>query len=197
MKKLFLLSLITIFAAGLVMFGCDSSDDDKVTPPGSENDPAYLTFISQFEGVDEITGENVEMAFMFMEEIMDSQPLKSSKWSSNTKASSINDLSLVYHEAICIPWSLARGAWGIPEKDLGYLYGLVHAGLPYLSLSPSQAELGRVRTMCTLNQRLALIEMTNHRFLDDIYRRQQSVFADGTTVTIDLDKDTYQIVPKL
>lgn len=101
MKKLFLLSLITLFAAGLVMFGCDSSDDDKVTTPGSETDPAYLTFMSQFEGVDEITGDNVSMAFMFMEEIMSSQPVKSSKWSSNTKAADLNggSLSLIYHEA--------------------------------------------------------------------------------------------------
>ena len=105
--------------------------------------------------------------------------------------------SLVYHDAIFIPWSLGKGAWGIPENDSGYLHGLTHAGLPYLSITPSQAELERVRTMCNLNKRLALIEMTDHKFLDDNYRRQQTTFADGTIVSIDLDNDTYTITPEL
>jgi hypothetical protein len=105
--------------------------------------------------------------------------------------------SLVYHDAIFIPWSLGKGAWGIPEKDLAYLHGLANAGLPYLSITPGQTELERVRTMCNLNKRLALIEMTGHKFLDDKYRRQQTTFADGTKVTIDLDKDTFAIVPEL
>jgi hypothetical protein len=105
--------------------------------------------------------------------------------------------SLVYHDAIFIPWSLGKGAWGIPENDLGYLHGLANAGLPYLSITPEQAELERVRTMCNLNKRLALIEMTGHKFLDDKYRRQQTTFADGTRVTIDLDNDTFTIVPEL
>ncbi len=39
---------------------------------------------------------------------------------------------LVYHDAILLPWSLGKGAWGIPEADLGFLHGLGHAGLPYL-----------------------------------------------------------------
>jgi hypothetical protein len=105
--------------------------------------------------------------------------------------------SLVYHDAIFIPWSLGKGAWGIPENDLGYLHGLANAGLPYLSITPGQAELERVRTICNLNKRLALVEMTGHKFLDDKYRRQQTTFADGTKVTIDLDKDTFTIVPEL
>jgi uncharacterized protein DUF5696 len=104
--------------------------------------------------------------------------------------------SLVYHDALCIPWALTRGAWGIPEKDLGYLHGLAHAGLPYLSLNPSKDELERVRTMCKLHQKLALMEMTDHRFLDDTYRKQQTVFGNGTTVTIDLDKDTFRVIPE-
>ena len=105
--------------------------------------------------------------------------------------------SLVYHDAIFIPWSLGKGAWGIPENDSGYLHGLAHAGLPYLSIEPGETELQRVRTMCNLNKRLALVEMTDHEFLDDKYRQQQTIFADGTKVLIDLDKDTYTIVPEL
>jgi len=105
--------------------------------------------------------------------------------------------SLVYHDSIFIPWSLGKGVWGIPENDSGYLHGLAHAGLPYLSIAPAETELRRVRTMCNLNKRLALVEMTDHKFLDDKYRKQQTTFADGTQVMIDLDKDTYTIVPEL
>jgi len=106
-------------------------------------------------------------------------------------------LSLVYHDSIFIPWSLGKGAWGVPENDSGCLHGLAHAGLPYLSIQPSETELERVRTMCNLNKRLALVEMTDHKFLDDNYRRQQTTFADGTAVSIDLDNDTYTISPEL
>ncbi|MBN1125467.1 MAG: hypothetical protein JXA82_10700 [Sedimentisphaerales bacterium] len=105
--------------------------------------------------------------------------------------------NLVYHDAIFLPWSLGKGAWGIPETDMGYLHGLANAGVPYLSIQPSNEELQRVRTICKLHQRLALKELTDHTFLDDKYRRQKTVFADGTTVMVDLDKDTYEIVPGL
>ncbi len=103
--------------------------------------------------------------------------------------------NLVYHDALLIPWSLGRGAWGIPEKDLGYLHGLANAGMPYISLSPDSEELKRVRTMCGLHQRLAMMEMTDHQFLDDKRRKQETTFADGTKITIDLDKDTFEVSP--
>lgn len=105
--------------------------------------------------------------------------------------------SLVYHDALLLPWSLGKGAWGIPEKDLGYLHGLANAGMPYLSMSPGPDEIKQVRTMCGLHQRLAFAEMTDHRFLDDSHRRQQTSFADGTKITIDLDKDSFEISPSL
>jgi hypothetical protein len=105
--------------------------------------------------------------------------------------------NLVYHDALLLPWSLGKGAWGIPENDLGYLHGLANAGLPYLSLNPLMEELARVRTMSALHERVGLSEMTNHEFLDKSYRKQRTTFADGTQVTIDLDSDTFEITPKL
>jgi hypothetical protein len=104
---------------------------------------------------------------------------------------------LVYHDALLLPWSLGKGAWGIPETDLGFLHGLGHAGLPYLSLAPSAAELEQVRTMCALNSRVGLLELTSHQFLDGSFRRQRFTYADGTAVTIDLDAGTWEITPKL
>lgn len=105
--------------------------------------------------------------------------------------------SLVYHDGLVLPWSLSKGAWGIPENDLGYLHGLANAGIPYLSLNPGQKELVRVRTMCALHERVGLLEMTSHEFLDDSHRKQRTSFADGTTVTIDLDEETFEISPEL
>jgi hypothetical protein len=104
---------------------------------------------------------------------------------------------LVYHDAILLPWSLGKGAWGIPETDLGFLHGLGHAGLPYLSIAPSAAELDEVRTMCALNARAGLLELVGHEFLGGSLRRQRFTYADGTVVTIDLDAGTWDIAPRL
>jgi hypothetical protein len=105
--------------------------------------------------------------------------------------------NLVYHDALLLPWSLGKGSWGIPENDLGYLHGLANAGLPYLSLNPGEQELKRVRTMCALHERVGLMEMTKHEFLAGSFRKQRTTFADGTTVTIDLEKETFEIQPNL
>ncbi len=105
--------------------------------------------------------------------------------------------NLVYHDALLVPWSMTKGGWGIPDNDWGYLHGLANAGLPYISLDPGEAELERVRTMCALHERVGRLEMTRHEFLDESRRKQRTTFADGTTVTIDLEADTFEISPAL
>jgi len=106
-------------------------------------------------------------------------------------------LDLVYHGAVLLPWALEKGAWGIPQGDLGFLHGLGHAGLPYLSITPTDAELERVRTMCALHARVGLLELVNHEFLDGSRRRQRFTYADGTQVTIDLEAGTWSVNPAL
>ncbi|MEW5901291.1 MAG: DUF5696 domain-containing protein, partial [Acidobacteriota bacterium] len=105
--------------------------------------------------------------------------------------------SLVYHDALLIPWSLGKGAWGIPKSDLGFLHGLGNAGLPYLSIEPTEEELAMVRTMCVLHKRVGLTELVGHRLLDKSYRMQEFTYADGTRITIDLDSLTYKIAPEI
>jgi len=73
--------------------------------------------------------------------------------------------SLVYHDALLVPWSLDRGSWGIPETDLGFLYGMGNAGLPYLPIEPTEDELAMVRAMCALHERVGLLELVKHEFL--------------------------------
>ena len=49
--------------------------------------------------------------------------------------------------------------------------------------------------MSALHRRLALLEMTKHEFLDSNYRRERTIFADGTTVTVDWDTNKVEIKP--
>lgn len=49
--------------------------------------------------------------------------------------------------------------------------------------------------MAALNERLALLEMTRHEFLDGSYKKERTTFADGTTVTVDWDAGTVTVKP--
>ncbi len=102
--------------------------------------------------------------------------------------------NLVYHDAILLPWDMGEdGGWGIPNGDAGRLHCLLNTGLPYLGLEPSDTQIAQMKEACDLNARCATQEMTNHEFLDGAYRKQRTTFADGTTVTIDLDAKTHTI----
>lgn len=104
-------------------------------------------------------------------------------------------LNLVYHDALVMPWTASpgKGGWGIPNSDSGYLHALANGGIPYISTSPDEAEKQRIQTLCDLNRRVALQEMTDHEFLDSSYRKQRTAFADGTTVTVDFDSGEFSI----
>jgi hypothetical protein len=104
--------------------------------------------------------------------------------------------NLVYQDCLLLPWEMGEdGGWGIPKGDAGWLHCLLNAGMPYVGLGPDEAQVARVKEACALNQRLASQEMVNHEFLDENYRKQRTTYADGTTVTIDLDAKTYEIKP--
>jgi len=53
------------------------------------------------------------------------------------------------------------------------------------------------RDALALQKRVGLLEMMNHEFLDKNHRIERTTFADGTTVTVDWDKMTYEINPPL
>ncbi len=105
--------------------------------------------------------------------------------------------NLVYHDALFLPWSLGKGEWGIPETDWGYLHALLNAGLPYMSIEPDEESLKTIKTLCALHERVGLQEMIRHEFLDPERRRQRTIYADGTTVTADFEKNEYRIEPPL
>lgn len=49
--------------------------------------------------------------------------------------------------------------------------------------------------MAALNERVALLEMTRHEFLDGSYKKERTTFADGTTVAVDWDAGTVTVKP--
>jgi hypothetical protein len=109
--------------------------------------------------------------------------------------------NLVYHDALITPWFMGKrgdSLFGIPKEHSGYLLGLLNGGVPYISIDdPKEPELEMARVMCALSSRVALLEMKDHEFLDKNHRRQRTTFADGTTVTIDPDAETFEVVPRL
>jgi hypothetical protein len=78
------------------------------------------------------------------------------------------------------------------------MYGLLNGGLPQVGDLKNELDknLGLIRQMAALHERLALLEMTGHEFLDKNYRKERTTFADGTTVTVDWDANTFEINPE-
>lgn len=121
--------------------------------------------------------------------------------------------NLVFHDCVIVPWNWFNN-WGIPKGDNGDLYCALCAGMPYISPYGSglkkigkdnrtadlelmddeslKKEIARVAPLCELQAKLYNKEMVKHEFLDGA-RRQRATYSDGTTVTIDLDKNTYEI----
>lgn len=94
---------------------------------------------------------------------------------------------LVYHDAILTPYN--------PDD----LRGLLCGGMPQVSFRKGidAQTIKLLDRISELNKRVALLEMTKHEFLDPNYRKERSTFADGTTVTVDWDKQTAVILPEL
>ena len=121
--------------------------------------------------------------------------------------------NLIYHDCIIVPWNWFNN-WGIPKGDDGDLYGALNAGMPYLHPYGNELrkigtdnrtadiemmnddelkkELERVKPLCELQEKLYNKEMVKHEFLGS-YRKQKAVYSDGTSVVIDLDKNSYKI----
>ncbi len=121
--------------------------------------------------------------------------------------------NLVFHDCIMVPWNWFNN-WGIPKGDNGDMYCALCAGMPYISPFGTgvskigtdnrttdtellddeclKKEIARVTPLADLQAKLYNQEMVKHEFLGST-RRQRATYADGTTVTIDLDKNTYEI----
>lgn len=107
-----------------------------------------------------------------------------------SKAILIPLYQLVYHDAVIISYN----ARDVPSL----LRGILNGGVPELPSTPSDDKmLALMRTMMALHKRVGLLEMTKHEFLDAIYRKERTTFADGTTVTVDWNDNSFKISPEI
>lgn len=104
--------------------------------------------------------------------------------------------NLVYHDSVLTPWYPTEdGGWGIPNGDSGALHCILNAGLPYVGGGYPEARLEMVKAILPIAKRLNTKEMVNHEFLDASRRIQRTTFSDGTRVTVDFEKKTYDVEP--
>jgi hypothetical protein len=100
----------------------------------------------------------------------------------------------------------AEGAIEVPLYELVYhdaivttggadLRSFLHANAAGLGRAGSESDPTQVRRRAALHQRVGLVEMVNHEFLDQKRTRERTTFADGTTVTVDWDAKSVEIRP--
>jgi hypothetical protein len=99
--------------------------------------------------------------------------------------------NLVYHDAIITPYRTG---------DLeNVLAGLLNGGLPQVGDPNTEMEKSAawIRQMSALHERVALLEMTRHEFLDGSFRKERSTFSDGTVVVVDHDSGSFSVTPPI
>ena len=99
---------------------------------------------------------------------------------------------LVFHDAVIKTY----GSRDVPSL----LRGLLGGGAPEMPITlegVDEKTMGLIRAMAALHKRVALLEMTNHEFLDANFRKERTTFADGTRVTVDWNTNTYSIKPEM
>ena len=112
--------------------------------------------------------------------------------------------NLVYHDCVFVPWHCeGKGGWGIPDGDAGRLHCILNGQTPYFNNSMASMEkesdkvlADRIKQTCEIakiNEKVYNAEMISHKFLDDKYRVQQTVFSNGVKITVDFDKETYKV----
>ncbi len=116
--------------------------------------------------------------------------------------------NLVYHDCVIEPWMMEK----LNDTDDYMLYALLNGGAPYLvrdgaypnidgafdgyiHLTPEEI-VKRCKIVSGLHEKVAKEEMVSHEFVNGDYKVQRTTFADGTRVTVDLCKGTYEIETK-
>ena len=90
---------------------------------------------------------------------------------------------LVYHDAV------------VTAASPNNLRAFLHGNAPQMGYGRTDVALDQARRLAALHRRVGLLEMTNHEFLDAARQKERTTFADGTTVTVDWQKNTVEIRP--
>jgi hypothetical protein len=105
-------------------------------------------------------------------------------------------VNLVYHDCVIIPWMLGKGAFGTPEGQSGFLHALLNGGIGYYDPKDEKASIERSKIVGKLHEKVGKLEMQTHEFLSKNHLKQRTTFADGTTVTVDFETESYEITPR-
>ncbi len=113
--------------------------------------------------------------------------------------------NLVYHDCFLLPWPMDRREG--TEDCL--LYCLLNGGMPYLDREapypnsdgvygedtemPEEERFDRCRVAAQFHEKVAYSEMVRHEFPDGDWRHQRAVYANGFSVSIDLEAGTYRV----
>lgn len=104
-------------------------------------------------------------------------------------------MNLVFHECLLIPWGMGKQLWGIAADEDGMLHCLLNGGLPYAHLQKLDAATAeKMQICCKLNEAVWDQELVAHRFLSADMRRQETEFANGIRVQVDLSENTGKIL---
>ncbi len=104
--------------------------------------------------------------------------------------------NLVYHDCVVIPWiglPGQRGGWGIPSNDCAYTHAILNGGPVYCPIDATAEDLSAIKAACALSERLTHARMLRHEFTDETYRRQRTVWSDGTVVEVDFETGNYRV----
>lgn len=112
---------------------------------------------------------------------------------------------LVYHDCLITPWMMDK----VSEEEDYMLYAVLNGGAPYLvrdgayqntdgSFSGGveislEEQAARCKVVSDLNEKVAKCEMIRHELVEGNPNVQRASYSDGTVVTIDLEKQTYEI----
>lgn len=113
--------------------------------------------------------------------------------------------NLVYHDCVIQPWMMDK----VSEEEDYMLYALLNGGAPYLVRDAAypdtdgafsdgvdlklEEDIRRSRIVSRLHEKVAKCEMVRHELVDGDMNRQRTTFSDGTVVTVDFEKQTYEI----
>lgn len=113
--------------------------------------------------------------------------------------------NLVYHDCLIEPWMMKK----IDDTEDYMLYALLNGGAPYLIRDGAypnfdgsfdgnikmhiEEDIKRCKVVTDLHKKVAKCEMVSHEMVDGNPQVQRTTFADGTKVTVDFEKQTYNI----
>lgn len=106
--------------------------------------------------------------------------------------------NLVYHDCVVVPWSIEGiGGWGIPDGDSDKLHCILNAGIPYFNPGKDDLETAQkikeLKKVSEVQAKLFDQELINHEFLDSSFRRQRTTYANGVTIEVDFENQTYKV----